>query len=104
MLGFKCFLLDSGVDEFPPLSPAELEAALADVAALGALMIVHAEDAARHRARAGSRPGAAYADFLRSRPRDAETRAIRAACWTWPAGPAPGCTSLHLSSAGRAAR
>ncbi len=45
VLGFKCFLLPSGVDEFPPLSPAELEADLAVVAALlGSQMIVHAED------------------------------------------------------------
>ena len=44
VLGFKCFLLPSGVDEFPPLSPAELEADLAIVAALGSQMIVHAED------------------------------------------------------------
>ena len=51
VFGFKCFLLHSGVEEFPPLSPDQLEAALREVAALGSLMVVHAEDAAQHRAR-----------------------------------------------------
>ena len=46
VFGFKCFLLDSGVSEFPPLHPDELEPVLAEVAALGSLLIVHAEDAA----------------------------------------------------------
>ena len=31
MLGFKCFLLPSGVEEFPPLGPAET----GDIAAAG---------------------------------------------------------------------
>ena len=34
VFGFKCFLLDSGVPEFPPLDADELEAALREVAAL----------------------------------------------------------------------
>jgi len=75
VFGFKCFLLHSGVDEFPPLDDAELEADLRILAGLGALMIVHAEDAGT----IGSAPpadGARYADFLASRPREAENRAI----------------------------
>jgi dihydroorotase-like cyclic amidohydrolase len=32
VVGFKCFLLDSGVPEFPPLDDAGLRAALAEVA------------------------------------------------------------------------
>jgi allantoinase len=45
VFGFKCFLLDSGVDEFPPLPPDELEPVLAEIAALGSVLTVHAEDA-----------------------------------------------------------
>ena len=45
LFGFKCFLLHSGVDEFPPLDPDELELALKEIASFGAMMIVHAEDA-----------------------------------------------------------
>ncbi len=75
VLGFKCFLLPSGVDEFPPLSPAELEAGLAIVAALGSQMIVHAEDP--HVIGQAPEPaGRGYGTFLRSRPGDAENLAI----------------------------
>ncbi len=45
VFGFKCFLLDSGVEEFPPLSPDAFKAAMAETARLGSLMLVHAEDA-----------------------------------------------------------
>ena len=46
MFGFKCFLVDSGVAEFPPLDGPEFAAAMAETARSGALLIVHAEDAA----------------------------------------------------------
>ncbi|WP_218903183.1 allantoinase AllB [Amycolatopsis endophytica] len=75
VFGFKCFLLHSGVDEFPPLDDAELEADLRILAGLGALMIVHAEDAST--VEGAPRPhGSRYAGFLASRPREAENRAI----------------------------
>jgi allantoinase len=75
VLGFKCFLLPSGVGEFPPLSPAELEAGLAIVAALGSQMIVHAEDP--HVIERAPQPaGRDYGTFLRSRPGEAENLAI----------------------------
>ncbi|MET7901075.1 allantoinase AllB [Streptomyces sp. NPDC005355] len=75
VLGFKCFLLPSGVEEFPQLSPAELETALAEIAGFGGLLIVHAEDP---QLIDGAPPptGPHYADFLASRPRDAENHAI----------------------------
>lgn len=71
--GFKCFLLDSGVEEFPHLDPAGFAAAIGETARLGSLMIVHAEDgdALEPCAR-----GPAYAGFLASRPPAAEERAI----------------------------
>jgi allantoinase len=75
VFGFKCFLLDSGVEEFPPLSAAVLEIYLREVASFDGLMIVHAEDADEIE-RAPSRAGGRYADFLRSRPDDAESRAV----------------------------
>ena len=76
VFGFKCFLAPSGVDEFPPLGPDELDAALAEIAGFGGLMIVHAEDA-RVLDEAPHPPSRAYADFLLSRPDRAETDAIR---------------------------
>src|SRR5260370_971701 len=44
VFGFKAFLADSGVPEFGLLDAGRLDAALAETARLGALLIVHAED------------------------------------------------------------
>ncbi len=43
VFGFKCFLCPSGVDEFPPMSPGDLREAAPALAALDALLMVHAE-------------------------------------------------------------
>lgn len=75
VMGFKCFLSPSGVDEFPPLGPVGFEAALRAVAAFDGLVIVHAEDPVTLAA-APVRPGGAYRDFVASRPHEAETAAI----------------------------
>ena len=75
VFGFKCFLVDSGVPEFPPLNPAGLNAAIAETARLGAMLIVHAEDADVIAA-APPPGGPSYATYLRSRPAAAEDRAI----------------------------
>nr|WP_240968828.1 allantoinase AllB [Streptomyces sp. HNM0575] len=75
VFGFKCFLSPSGVEEFPQLGPDELESALTEITGFGGLLIVHAEDPGRLAA-APQRGGAAYADFLASRPRAAENDAI----------------------------
>ncbi|MFI6827044.1 allantoinase AllB [Kribbella sp. NPDC050241] len=75
VFGFKCFLLHSGVDEFPPLDHAQLQAAMREISAFDGLLIVHAEDA--HRIDDAPPPhGATYLDFLHSRPRVAETEAV----------------------------
>ncbi|MFB8240824.1 allantoinase AllB [Kitasatospora purpeofusca] len=75
VFGFKSFLAPSGVDEFPHLEAAGLEAALAEQARLGALAIIHAEDPAVLAA-APQQPGVHYRDFLASRPAGAETAAV----------------------------
>ena len=98
VLGFKCFLLPSGVDEFPPLGPAELEADLAIVASLGSQMIVHAEDP-HVIERAPDPAGRAYGTFLRSRPGDAENLAIGLVL-DLAARTGARVHILHLSSAG----
>jgi allantoinase len=95
--GFKCFLLDSGVPEFPPLSPAQLRAAMTEIAAFDGLLIVHAEDPqviAEH-----ARPHTVhYREFLDSRPPAAENTAIATVL---DAARATGCRThiVHLSSA-----
>ncbi|MEP6664849.1 MAG: allantoinase AllB [Nocardioidaceae bacterium] len=75
VFGFKSFLLHSGVDEFPPLDAGQLEEAMAEIADLDGLLIVHAEDAATIEA-APVCSGPSYANFVRSRPPEAEDRAI----------------------------
>jgi len=75
--GFKCFLLPSGVAEFPPLDPAGLAAAMTAIASFGGLLIAHAEDPAVIAA-APPAQGRRYASFLASRPPEAEVRAIAA--------------------------
>jgi allantoinase len=75
VFGFKCFLLPSGVDEFPPLGPAQLEEYLAVLRSFDAVMIVHAEDS-EVIDRAPRAHGARYRDYLASRPRGAENLAI----------------------------
>src|SRR5699024_12853827 len=75
VFGFKCFLLHSGVDEFPPLDPDELEEDLRELVTFDARMIVHAEDS-RTIDRAPQPEGDQYEKFLHSRPRGAENLAI----------------------------
>ncbi|MBM7829808.1 allantoinase [Agromyces cerinus] len=77
VFGFKCFLLDSGVEEFAAVTAAEMEAAMAVLAATDSLLLVHAEDA--QLIDAAPHPHSVdYADFLASRPREAEDSAIAA--------------------------
>lgn len=73
--GFKAFLAPSGVDEFGHLDADQLERALAEIAGLGALLIVHAEDPGVLDAH-GNAGGRDYHRFVESRPDEAETTAI----------------------------
>jgi allantoinase len=96
VFGFKCFLLDSGVPEFPHLQPADLHDYFETVESFGGLLIVHAEDAdAIDHAQPAN--GASYDTFLASRPRGAENvavaRVIELARWTGARA-----HILHLSS------
>jgi len=76
VFGVKCFLLDSGIDEFQPLDPAGLEEALAELARIDGLMLAHAEDADEI-AHSSNQGGRSFADFLASRPASAEAVAVR---------------------------
>jgi allantoinase len=98
VFGFKCFLLDSGVPEFPPLSAPQLEQAMTEVAAFDGLLVVHAEDGPTIEA-APSVPGRHYADFLRGRPPRSEHLAVRQVV---EAARRTGARAhvVHLSSAG----
>ena len=75
VFGFKCFLVHSGVEEFPPLRPEDLEDYLRVLRTVDGLLIVHAEDGDAIE-QAPSVHSDDYRDFLSSRPRVAEDRAI----------------------------
>ncbi|MEZ0164530.1 allantoinase AllB [Kineococcus sp. LSe6-4] len=74
VFGVKCFLLDSGVPEFPPLDAAGLREALTELARIDGLLLVHAEDGDELDPHEG---GPSFAHFLASRPPSAEASAIR---------------------------
>jgi allantoinase len=75
VFGFKGFLLHSGVDEFGYLDHAALTETVREVARLGLMLIVHAENA-KTIAAAPQAAGRRYVDFLASRPAEAENVAI----------------------------
>ena len=76
--GFKCFLVPSGIDEFPPVGEAQLRPAMTKLAALGLPLLVHAELAGPIARAAPSRDSdpRRYGGYLASRPRAAELEAV----------------------------
>lgn len=101
VVGFKCFLIHSGVDEFPNVTEDDLREALPELTRLGALLIVHAEvpgpisrtgilgcQSSVEEAATATENGVfpispdrnvcptEYATFLASRPRAAEDEAV----------------------------
>ena len=85
--GFKCFLVPSGVDEFPRVTEADLRLALPILARRGVPLLVHAELIADRGLRnaesnVDSNPQSAipnpqYRAYLASRPASCELEAIR---------------------------
>jgi allantoinase len=80
VLGFKCFLVHPGIDEFSMVREPDLRSALPHVARTGLPLLVHAEipgsvDAATERLR--SADWSRYTTYLQSRPDEAELAAIR---------------------------
>ncbi len=77
--GFKCFLIHSGVDEFPHVTETDLLEAMPELARLNSVLLVHAElpepieNAAAKLT--GSNPQD-YQTFLKSRPRASENEAV----------------------------
>ena len=72
--GFKAFLVDSGVEEFPPVTPDQLSQVLPQMRDLGVPSLIHAEDPARITPLVGD--PADYDAYLATRPPDAETEAV----------------------------
>jgi allantoinase len=78
--GFKCFLIDPGIDGFTMVTEAELRAALPHVARTGLPLLVHAElpdpvEAATNHL--NDADWSRYSTYLQSRPEEAELAAVR---------------------------
>jgi allantoinase len=77
VMGFKCFLIHSGIDDFPNVERKDLESAMPILARRGVPLLVHAEldhDSATHQPHVDQ--PRAYSHFLASRPRRWENEAI----------------------------
>src|SRR5258705_435338 len=90
--GFKCFLVPSGVDEFPAVDERDLRDAMPILARRDVPLLVHAEDpallrdagsrlpgrssAGADRSKAGGFQPSVYANYLTTRPPEAEVEAI----------------------------
>jgi allantoinase len=78
-LGFKAFLVPSGVDEFQHVEEADLREAMPVLARYGTVLLVHAEVPGPIQAAAGVWEGGSpseYDRYLRSRPDTAEVEAV----------------------------
>jgi len=79
VVGFKCFLVPSGVEEFLHVTEGDLREALPVLAALGAPLLAHAESPGPIETAAQDLVDCEpcrYANWLASRPREAENDAI----------------------------
>ncbi|MDO5672306.1 MAG: allantoinase AllB [Actinomycetaceae bacterium] len=97
VFGFKCFLGDSGLEEYPFLNRDELREAMEEIARIGGLLIVHAEDA-EVLSEAPPARGGDFTTFMNSHPASAEDAAIASVV---EAMRETGCRAhiLHLASA-----
>ena len=80
VLGFKCFLVHPGIDDFTMVTEEQLRSALPHVARTGLPLLVHAEVPGPIEAATRGLTGAdwtSYETYLHSRPDEAELSAIR---------------------------
>ncbi len=82
VLGFKCFLVPSGVDEFPAVTEADLRRAMPLLARRAVPLLVHAENPARivnptYPGGAADADHSPYGPYLASRPVASEVEAVR---------------------------
>lgn len=95
--GFKCFLIDTGIEEFPRVSESDLHAHMSHLE--HSVMIFHAEmqtasSPTRHRLNPRS-----YQEFLSSRPKKLEVDAITLITRLQAVYPSVSCHIAHLSAA-----
>uniref|UniRef100_A0A8D2ZK11 allantoinase n=1 Tax=Scophthalmus maximus TaxID=52904 RepID=A0A8D2ZK11_SCOMX len=95
--GFKCFLIHSGVEEFPHVTACDLHAAMKQLQGTGSVLLFHAELDVQQPSEETADP-CHYSTFLQSRPDVMEVEAIRTVtelCLQYKVR----CHIVHLSSA-----
>uniref|UniRef100_A0A4W6DDH6 allantoinase n=1 Tax=Lates calcarifer TaxID=8187 RepID=A0A4W6DDH6_LATCA len=95
--GFKCFLIHSGVEEFPHVTNCDLHAAMKQLQGTGSVLLFHAELDVQQTTEESGDPSQ-YSTFLESRPDVMEVEAIRTVtelCLQYQVR----CHIVHLSSA-----
>ncbi|XP_023809791.1 allantoinase, mitochondrial [Oryzias latipes] len=95
--GFKCFLIHSGVDEFPHVADSDLHTAMQQLQGTGSVLLFHAEKDV-HKKTEEISDSCRYSTFLQSRPDIMEVEAIRTVihlCLQYRVR----CHIVHLSSA-----
>lgn len=95
--GFKCFLCESGVDEFPKVEESDLHLACAALEHTSALVLFHAE-LGQH-PHDPSAPSSSYSTFLSSRPASLELSALELILKLCRAYPSIRFHIVHLSAA-----
>jgi len=98
--GFKCFLIESGVDEFPCVGEAYLRSAMKDLEDASSVLLFHAELGDDVVLDEPEIPDSRqYSTFLASRPQKLETNAISLVIELQKAFPNLRCHIVHLSAA-----
>lgn len=100
--GFKCFMIESGVDEFPAVDRADIVKALETLKSEPTMVMFHAEqesefsDSCKH---GSDLHPTTYAAFLESRPDSMEVSAIETIIELAPTAPDLPLHVVHLASA-----
>ncbi|KAA1468042.1 allantoinase [Dentipellis sp. KUC8613] len=99
--GFKCFMIESGVEEFPCVTEDDLRPAMEALQDTGSVLLFHAEfdnTPPSHEHAEPSDP-TLYTTFLESRPQKFETDAISRIISLQRTYPSLRCHIVHLSAA-----
>lgn len=95
--GFKCFMIHSGVDEFPAVSTDDLKLAFDKLNGQQTIMMFHAEQD-DHESHGSLHNHDEYSSFLDSRPDSFEVNAIRSILDLAPRAPDLNFHIVHLAS------
>ncbi|KAI0003797.1 allantoinase [Russula compacta] len=97
--GFKCFMIESGVEEFPCVSESDLRLAMSALKDSGSTLLFHAEVDDHPTPIGDSEDPRAYSTFLKSRPESFEVEAISRIISLQREFPTLRCHIVHLSAA-----